>query len=76
MNRFKRGERLRQNGPDRRDGLQVLARDGFTCQLCGNRRELDAHHIRFRSPGGDDSLKNLLTLFRKCHAQVHASRNR
>ena len=50
----------------------ALLRDGFTCQLCGGRRNLEVHHIRFRSRGGVDSGTNLLTLCRTCHLAVHS----
>lgn len=53
---------------------QVLNRDGWTCQLCGSRRDLQVHHLRFRSQGGDDTPTNLLTLCRRCHAELHARR--
>ena len=52
---------------------RALMRDGFTCQLCGSQRNLEAHHIRYRSRGGDDSETNLITLCRDCHVAVHAS---
>ena len=51
---------------------RVFARDGYTCQLCGARRNLEAHHIRYRSRGGDDTEANLVTLCCRCHAAVHA----
>jgi len=51
--------------------MEVLLRDAFTCQLCGGRRHLHVHHIRFRSQGGDDSTENLLTLCWRCHRLIH-----
>ena len=53
---------------------QVLARDGYECQWpgCGCRRNLEAHHIRFRSQGGSDKSENGLALCRPHHkACVH-----
>ena len=55
---------------------RVLARDGSTCQLCGARRNLEAHHIRYRSRGGEDTEANLVTLCHACHASVHAGKVR
>jgi 5-methylcytosine-specific restriction endonuclease McrA len=55
-------ERLRQ---------QVLRRDGWRCQGCGNRSNLEIHHQEFRSHGGDDSEHNLITLCATCHGDVH-----
>jgi len=49
----------------------VLARDGYSCQLCGTHRGLEVHHIHYRSRGGDDSECNLVTLCCRCHAAVH-----
>ena len=51
--------------------LQALRRDDFTCQLCGSHRNLEVHHIRRRSRGGEDSTSNLLTVCHDCHALLH-----
>ncbi len=37
---------------------QVLQRDGWRCQSCGARSNLEVHHVEFRSQGGDDSDEN------------------
>ena len=50
---------------------QVLRRDGWRCQLCGARSNLEVHHQEFRSHSGDDSEENLITLCAACHAGVH-----
>ncbi len=52
----------------------VLVRDGFRCQLCGTRRNLQVHHIRYRSHCGGDSTDNLLTVCQGCHAAIHSGR--
>ena len=51
---------------------QVLQRDGWRCQSCGNRRNLQVHHILPRSQSGDDTEENLTTLCSECHDQVHS----
>lgn len=53
---------------------QVLARDHHGCTVPGCRaaRNLDVHHIRFRSDGGGSKLSNLLTLCSGHHALLHA----
>lgn len=53
---------------------QVLARDRHGCTVPGCRaaRNLDVHHIQFRSDGGGNELSNLLTLCSGHHAQLHA----
>lgn len=50
----------------------VLHRDNYTCQCCGKKHvKLEVHHIIFRSMGGTDDEKNLITLCEKCHKAVH-----
>ena len=53
---------------------QVLRRDGWSCQLCGEKRNLEVHHKELRSHSGDDSDRNLITLCNQCHRQVHGER--
>jgi 5-methylcytosine-specific restriction endonuclease McrA len=50
---------------------QVLRRNGWRCQLCGARSNLEVHHKEFCSHSGDDSEQNLITLCAVCHAGVH-----
>jgi 5-methylcytosine-specific restriction endonuclease McrA len=52
---------------------QVLRRDGWRCQICGSRSNLEVHHKQFRSKGGDDSENNLITLCGRCHALIHCA---
>lgn len=51
----------------------VLARDNFQCQVCGESNEdrLHLHHIIFRSHGGEDDVTNLITLCFLCHRKFH-----
>lgn len=50
----------------------VLNRDNYTCQCCGKKHvKLEVHHIIFRSLGGSDDEKNLITLCEKYHKMVH-----
>ena len=52
----------------------VLHRDKYACQ---NRRskshdkKLHVHHIQFKSERGTNAPSNLITLCKKCHADVH-----
>ncbi|MDQ7824901.1 MAG: HNH endonuclease signature motif containing protein [Candidatus Eremiobacteraeota bacterium] len=51
--------------PEKRDlHSRVLARDHYQCQApgCRCRRNLHAHHIKYRSHGGPDTEGNLITL--------------
>ena len=50
---------------------QVLERDNWRCQTCGNLRNLEVHHIRFRSHAGRDTEQNLITLCTACHDRCH-----
>ena len=70
----KADQRQSVHGLDEHPYLHVLERDGFTCQLCGSRRNLEVHHIRPRSRGGDDAEANLVTLCQGCHKDTHAGK--
>jgi 5-methylcytosine-specific restriction endonuclease McrA len=52
---------------------RVLERDSWRCQQCGDSKNLQVHHIRWRSKLGSDSDENLITLCANCHRKVHCS---
>lgn len=55
----------------------VLDRDGYTCQCCHGKHKdpkLEVHHIVFRSQGGSDDERNLITLCHTCHKALHAGK--
>jgi hypothetical protein len=55
--------------------FDVIARDDFTCQACGDRpgsRLLHVDHIYPWSMGGSHDPLNLLTLCRSCNLAKHA----
>ena len=54
----------------------VLRRDGWRCQLCGSNRNLEVHHREFRSHGGANDERNLITLCFDCHRSVHGHAGR
>jgi ATP-dependent DNA helicase RecQ len=69
---------LVKNAPFRMDGgayrqlrARVLQRDGWRCQGCGARTNLEIHHRQFRSRRGDDAEANLITLCHACHRSIH-----
>jgi len=56
--------------------LMVLDRDGMRCRYCSN-LGTDLHHCWFKSefivPKDEvDTHKNLISLCRRCHSEVHA----
>ena len=59
---------------------QVLCRDNYTCTNPNCRvvyrppkhGRLDAHHIKARRKGGTDTVDNLKTLCKPCHALEHS----
>ena len=50
---------------------QVVERDGWRCQCCGQPTNLQVHHLNPRSRLGDDAESNLITLCAKCHQELH-----
>ncbi len=47
--------------------LQVLERDGHTCQVCCiSGRDVEVHHLTYRSLG-DEPLEDLITVCKACH---------
>lgn len=50
---------------------KILERDGWGCQKCGSRTNLEVHHSQFRSRQGDDSENNLITVCHACHRGIH-----
>ena len=51
--------------------VQCFIRDKWKCRCCGNRSNLMAHHIVYRSHQGPNELQNLLTLCSACHRGHH-----
>ena len=54
------------------DNYAILKRDHFQCQVpgCKCRRNLQVHHIVWRSKGGSDEEYNLITLCRQHHKHI------
>jgi hypothetical protein len=52
----------------------VRERDGGRCRVCGDPRDVEVHHIVFRSQGGGHDPENLVCLCADCHGAVHARR--
>ena len=49
----------------------VILRDKCRCKLCGvSNTQLEVHHITPKRQGGNNTLKNLITLCSSCHLKV------
>lgn len=57
---------------------QVLERDNFTCQNCGNKKNLHVHHLLQYAEYEDlrVDIDNGITLCKKCHYEVHSKMKR
>jgi 5-methylcytosine-specific restriction endonuclease McrA len=53
---------------------RVMKRDGWQCQICGSRQNLQVHHKQVRSQQGDDDDSNLITLCAGCYEGLHRLR--
>lgn len=49
---------------------KILERDGYECNVCGRKTNLQIHHIVKRSWGGSHTEDNLITLCSKCHRSI------
>jgi 5-methylcytosine-specific restriction endonuclease McrA len=75
MKRCEKGAPIRLDATTYRQlHRRILERDGWGCQVCGTLRNLQVHHIKFRSRGGSDLEENLITLCVECHAKIHRGR--
>jgi 5-methylcytosine-specific restriction endonuclease McrA len=56
----------------------VLARDNWTCQMCGSytNGSSQLHHIIFKCHNGTDAPQNLMTTCARCHKAIHARKAR
>lgn len=72
--KYKGNDRKRKERYDVKIWRQsVFQRDGFKCQQCGAKRDLNAHHIKPWSEYPDLRLElsNGISLCETCHAKVH-----
>ena len=55
---------------------EVYIRDNFTCQICGSRGDIQAHHIKqwANHPELRYDINNGVTLCKKCHKELHKGR--
>jgi predicted restriction endonuclease len=52
---------------------EVYRKDNWTCRLCGNKKQIVAHHLKLFSefPELRFSIDNGITLCRSCHWKIH-----
>ncbi len=52
--------------------LKVFRRDKFTCQVCGSKKEIQAHHMTYSIYKKEHlNLSQLMTLCQSCHYEWH-----
>jgi len=51
---------------------RVLARDGHRCRCCESQRQVQVHHLKYRSAAGPTQAFNLISLCTSCHSLTHA----
>ena len=52
--------------------MKILERDGWRCQGCGRRDQLQVHHLVRRSQSGADCDENLIVVCSDCHRSLHS----
>lgn len=52
----------------------MLNRDNWRCQSCGHFKNLEVHHKKARSQGGDDYELNLITLLNAIRQYINANK--
>ncbi len=54
--------------------IKVFLRDNKTCQKCGSKKKLEAHHLTYKHHRNEMKyLEDLITLCRDCHEKEHKS---
>lgn len=50
---------------------RVLKRDRGRCRVCRRAKAFEVHHVIFRSLGGTDEARNLISTCKRCHEDIH-----
>lgn len=69
--KFSGGRRLPGTCRDR-----VKRRDGGICRWCGTTNDIQIHHVFYRSEGGADTPRNLISICDECHALAHSNKKK
>ena len=51
--------------------VERLRLDDFKCKRCGSAKNVQVHHTNYKRVGMEDVDNDLVTLCRKCHAEIH-----
>jgi 5-methylcytosine-specific restriction endonuclease McrA len=52
--------------------VKVFLRDKKTCQKCGSKKKIEAHHLTYKHHRNEmKHLEDLITLCRDCHEKEH-----
>jgi hypothetical protein len=71
---FKKAKsRKKRNEISKQEYQRAVEEFGDCCVLC-KRHPIEMHHVRFRSPGGRGTFRNLMPLCKKHHVMAHTSR--
>lgn len=64
---------FRSSGVWKHKRKEILDRDDHVCQICGNDRKLQVHHILSISTHPELKLENsnLISVCQHCHEQIH-----
>lgn len=55
---------------------RVKRRDSETCRWCHTTDDVQIHHVRYRSEGGPDTPRNLISLCGACHERAHSNKRK
>lgn len=73
-------ERYLQSAEWKQKAYQRMEIDGFKCCMCNSRgtvtNPLQVHHLGYKRIGNEDIYKDLLTLCKSCHRNVHMMMSR
>lgn len=52
--------------------LEIMGRDKFTCQICGDKEtQLNVHHKEYSGNAWEANNKDLTTICKHCHKLIH-----
>lgn len=61
---------LEENRKKQREAHRYIKYCGNYCALCQSEGNLEVHHVKPQSKGGEDSWTNVITLCSECHSLI------